>query len=328
MRILFVTSTRIGDAVLSSGLLRHLVEAHPGARVTVACGAPAAPLFAAVPGLERTIVMRKKPFAGHWLGLWTACVGHYWDKIVDLRGSPVTGLLAHGWRRSWRPMRTPDHRVAQVSRLIGLDAPAAPSIYVDPRFRAEAAKFLPAGGPVLVLGPTANWPGKEWSIARFIDLAQRLTAPGAVLAGARIAVIGAPNEVAAAQPLIDAFAGPRLIDLMRTDLMTAFACLQRAAIYIGNDSGLMHMAAAAGAPTLGLFGPSPDVHYAPYGPACAVVRTPESHAELMPPGFDVNIRHTLMGNLAVDTVEEAALALIARTGAAARLPENLPENRP
>ncbi|HEX2151160.1 MAG TPA: glycosyltransferase family 9 protein, partial [Stellaceae bacterium] len=52
MNILFVTATRIGDAVLSTGLLSHLVERHPGARFTIAAGAPAAPLFATVPGLD------------------------------------------------------------------------------------------------------------------------------------------------------------------------------------------------------------------------------------------------------------------------------------
>jgi ADP-heptose:LPS heptosyltransferase len=313
MRILFVTSTRIGDAVLTSGLLHSLVTAHPGAAVTVACGPPAAPLFEAVPGLDRLIVMAKKPCAGHWFRLWAQVAGRYWDKIVDLRGSPVTALVPHGWRRSWRSGRTLEHRVVQVSRLIGLDTPAAPFLYVHPRHTEAAAKLIPGGGPVLALGPTANWRGKEWPIDHFIALCRRLTAPQGALAGARIAVIGAPNERAAAAPLLDAFRGPGLIDLMDTELMTACACLSRARVYIGNDSGLMHMAAASGTPTLGLFGPSPDIHYAPYGPACAVVRTPESYAELMPPGFDVNISHTLMGNLTIDTVEGAARALIVRT---------------
>lgn len=313
MRILFVTSTRIGDAVLTSGLLRHLVDAHPGARITVVCGPPAAPLFEAVPGLERIIVLAKKRYSGHWLRLWRETVTTYWDKIVDLRGSPVTALVPHGWRRAWRSARTPEHRVVHFSRVIGLDAPAAPYLYLHPRHVEAAARLIPDGGPVLALGPTANWPGKEWPIERFIELARRLTAPGAPLADARIAVIGAPNERKAAAPLLAAFAGPRLIDLMDTALMPAFACLKRARLYVGNDSGLMHMAAASGAPTLGLFGPSPEIHYAPFGPDCAFVRTPESFAELMPPGFDVNITHTLMGNLAVDTVEAAARALLART---------------
>lgn len=314
MRILFVTSTRIGDAVLTSGVLRHLVDAHPGAAITVACGPPAAPLFEAVPGLERLIVMAKKPWAGHWLRLWGETVTSYWDKIVDMRGSPMTALVPHGWRRSWRSIRTPEHRVMHFSRLIGLESPAAPHLYVHPRHTAAAAMLIPDGAPVLALGPTANWRGKEWPIERFIELARRLTASGAPLAGAPIAVFGAPGERAAAEPLLAAFAGPGLIDLAgRTELMTAFACLARARVYIGNDSGLMHMAAASGVATLGLFGPSPEIHYAPFGPDCAYVRTPESYRELMPPGFDVNITHTLMGNLSVDTVEAAALKLIART---------------
>lgn len=315
MRILFVTSTRIGDAVLSSGLLRHLVDSHPGAAITVACGPPAAPLFEAVPGLERIIVMAKQPWSGHWLRLWGETITTYWDKVIDLRGSPLTALIPHGWRRAWRSVRTPEHRVVQVSRLIGLDQPAAPYLYDPPRYREAAERLIPAGAPVLALGPTANWRGKEWPIERFIELVRRLTAPGAPLAGARLAVSGAPSERAAAQPLLDAFAGPGLIDLAgKSDLMTAFACFARARLYIGNDSGLMHMAAASGVPTLGLFGPSPEVHYAPFGSDCAYVRTPESYDELMPPGFDVNITHTLMGNLSVDAVEDAARRLLARTG--------------
>ena len=54
--ILFITGTRIGDAILSSGLLAHLVETHPDARFTVACGAPAAPLFRAAPRLVESLL--------------------------------------------------------------------------------------------------------------------------------------------------------------------------------------------------------------------------------------------------------------------------------
>src|SRR5665213_2117896 len=79
MDILFVTATRIGDAMLSTGLLSYLTERHAGARLTIAAGPVAAPLFAAVPKLERLIVMRKRPFALHWLGLYGAVVGRRWD---------------------------------------------------------------------------------------------------------------------------------------------------------------------------------------------------------------------------------------------------------
>ena len=70
MRILFVTATRIGDAVLSTGLLSHVIARFPAARLTIAAGPAAAPLFEAVPGLERLQVLHKRRWALHWLPLY------------------------------------------------------------------------------------------------------------------------------------------------------------------------------------------------------------------------------------------------------------------
>src|SRR5438045_3213082 len=83
-------------------------------------------------------------------------------------------------------------------------------------------------------GPTANWGGKQWPAERFAELARRLTAPGAPLAGARVAVFGGVGEQAAAAPLLAAL--PALDLVGRIDLPTAHACLARAALYVGNDS--------------------------------------------------------------------------------------------
>src|SRR5260370_1337913 len=98
MRILFVTATRIGDAVLSTGLLSHLIGRFPGARLTVAAGPVAAPLFEAVPGLDRLIVLRKRRFSLHWLALYPPTLGRRWDLVVDLRGSALALLLPAGRR--------------------------------------------------------------------------------------------------------------------------------------------------------------------------------------------------------------------------------------
>jgi ADP-heptose:LPS heptosyltransferase len=108
----------------------------------------------------------------------------------------------------------------------------------------------------------------------------------------------------------------RRVDLVgRADLPTLYACLQRASLFVGNDSGLMHMAAAAGIPTLGLFGPSRDELYGPWGPRCAAVRTPESYDELIgAPGFDVHTTGSLMLGLEVESVERAVRHLLDRVG--------------
>ncbi len=313
MNILFITATRIGDAVLSSGLLARLVERHPGAKITIACGAPAAPLFSEVPGLRRVIVVRKRPAKLHWLRLWSDCVGRRWDLVVDLRRSALAWFLRAGERRLPPKSDATTHRVALLGRTLGLEPPPAPRLWTAPRHEDAAARLLPGGRPVLALAPTANWPAKIWPADRFAELARRLAAPGARLAGAAVAVTGGKEEDALARPVLDAVPAGQGIDLIGLDLLTTYAVLRRCALFVGNDSGLMHLAAAAGAPTLGLFGPTRDLHYAPWGPRGAVLRTEESVDDLIgAAGFDHKTAESLMGSLTVEAVERAALALTRR----------------
>ena len=93
MKILFVTATRVGDAVLSTGLLSHLIDRFPGARFTIAAGPDAAPLFEDVPGLERLIGLPKRRWSLHWLTLYRAVALRRWDMVVDLRASALARRL-------------------------------------------------------------------------------------------------------------------------------------------------------------------------------------------------------------------------------------------
>lgn len=310
MNILFVTATRIGDAVLTSGLLAHLAESYPEARITVACGPTAAPLFAAAPRVVRHIVLVKRRASLHWFDLWRACVTTRWDLIVDLRSTALAYLLVARRRRIYRRDRADEHRIYGLARVLGLATPPAPRVWTTPRQEAEAIRLAPSGGPMLALGPTANWRGKTWRAENFVALIERLTGPDAILPGARVAVFGAARQRPMAQPVLDAVPAGRLIDLVgRVDLPTAAAALRRCALFIGNDSGLMHLSAAAGAPTLGLFGPSRAEQYAPWGSRAAVVRTEVPYDDLYPRRHDRRTVDTLMDSLSVDAVEQAAVEL-------------------
>ena len=86
-KVLFVTSNRIGDCVISSGIIREIARQIPGAQITVACGRPPAPFFRSAPGVERVIPLDKKKAAGHWLDLWRQVVGTHWALVIDIRGS-------------------------------------------------------------------------------------------------------------------------------------------------------------------------------------------------------------------------------------------------
>jgi ADP-heptose:LPS heptosyltransferase len=84
-------------------------------------------------------------------------------------------------------------------------------------------------------------------------------------------------------------------------------------LFIGNDSGTMHLAAAAGAPTLGLFGPSDEQLYGPWGPNTRAVRGPRSYEQIraVDPSFGQALCH--MMDLSVETVAAAAEDLLAAT---------------
>ena len=221
-KILFVTSTRIGDAILSTGLLSHLIDRHADAGITVACGAPAAPLFSSVPNLDRLIVIRKKSLKRHWLELWASCLGTRWDVIVDLRSSGLAWFLPAAVRRVKRVRGSTMHRIEELAGVLGLDDPPPPKIWSAPQFEEEAAGLIPEGGPVLMLGPTANWAGKEWRLERFVSLVHKLTAHEGLLPGARVAVLGSREERSRALPFINAIPREQLIDLFGLGLPASY----------------------------------------------------------------------------------------------------------
>lgn len=319
MNVLFVTSNRIGDAVLSTGLLNHVIETYPDARITLACGPEAADLFAATPNVVRVIPLTKRKRAGHWFELWRKCAGRVWDLVVDLRASALAWLLIAKRRRLMKKSDAPVHRLRLLADVFDLDQIAPPRIWTSEEDRARAADLVPTGADILAVGPTANWGGKQWPAESFAALIARLTGPGGVLEGARVAIFGAAKERSAAATVIDSVPAERLVDLVgRVDLRTASAVLARCRMYVGNDSGIMHLAAAAKVPTLGLFGPSDEVHYGPWGEHTAFVRTPESFQEILhTPGYDYRSQRSLMTSLEVDAVAAAAESLLRSAAGAA-----------
>jgi ADP-heptose:LPS heptosyltransferase len=299
VRILFISSTRIGDAVLSTGLLDHLARKHPEARFTIVCGRVAEGVFRRMPRLDRLIAVEKRRYSLHWLEIWGALALTRWDLVVDLRASAIAWLLWTRERRVIQGGRRPGHRLAHLAALLGVSPPPLPVTWTAPEDNARAAALLPEGRPWLVLGPTANWHRKVWPADRFAELALRLTAPDGALPGAGIAILGGPGdqERSMATPVLTAL--PQALDLVgKLDLPEVAAVLARAAMFIGNDSGLMHLAAAAGVPTLGLFGPTPSDEYGPAGPKAQAVLADG------PPGQGA------MEDLPVARVLEAAKALL------------------
>ena len=318
--ILFVTGTRIGDAILTSGLIKRLHDEIPRARFTIAAGVPSAPLFAQTPNLDRLIVMEKRRWAGHWIGLWLKTRGRRWGLVVDMRGSALARTLSSRRRAVYRrdPAAPPTHKVVEAARVLRIeDDPPAPFLFTTAEIEQAAEDYLGAKsgeGPILAIAPGANWVGKTWPPERFGETAARLLAPDGPLAGGRLLIVGGLADREAGRMVKLAVSRDRIIgEPGQLDLLTTYACLKRARLFIGNDSGAMHLAAAAGAPTLGLFGPSDDRLYAPWGPHARAVRGPRDLDSLRKIDPQLNQAICHMFDLSADTVIEAALALLRDT---------------
>jgi ADP-heptose:LPS heptosyltransferase len=313
MKILFITATNLGDGVLTTGALDYFIRKYPQAEVTIACGPLLTSIFEPVPGAVRVIPMKKEPYAGHWRKLFAETFFKKWDIVIDMRNSALSRLLWAGERHIWSAHSETEHKVEQIGKAIGVTPPPSPTLWFSAAAKEKARTLIPDGTPVLALGAAARWPGKTWPAENFSALALQLTAAGAPMAGARIAVFAAPGEEHIARPVIDALPADRRLDaIAKTTPLEAAAALSRCALYIGNDSGLTHTAAATGIKTLGLFGPGYPALYRPWGKNAAYVSTPETVEELT--GYDGYhphaIKDSLMRSLTVTAAYDAAVELL------------------
>ncbi len=307
MKVLFITSTRIGDAVLSTGLLDHIITTYPQSRITLVCGPLAASLFDGLPHLDELIVLKKQKRNKHWMALWQKVIGTRWDMVVDLRNSAVSRLIfakkryIHGSR-----IDKTRHKVEQNAQCMGLEKVPNPKLYFSEEQKNKAKELILPGQNVLGICPTSNWIGKTWPVENFIELTKRLTEEGGAFDGWRVAVFAAPGEEVDAEKLLYSISQEKRIDLIaKGSPGLAAACIARCQYYIGNDSGLMHCAAASFVPTLGLFGPTRSDQYSPW--KASFIRTPESYEELTGfEGYDAKtLDRSLMGSLEVEAVLNA-----------------------
>jgi heptosyltransferase-2 len=164
---------------------------------------------------------------------------------------------------------------------------------------------LMTDGPVVAFAPGAVGPSKRWPSTYYASVASSLAADGI-----SVWVLGGPNERQLATEI--AASGGRVRDLTGPDLRNAVLALAAADAALSNDSGLLHVAAAVGTPSIGIFGPTSPWHWAPLNPLAAVIETETSvtcrpcHKPTCRYGH-----HRCMREIPPDRVVAAALAALA-----------------
>jgi ADP-heptose:LPS heptosyltransferase len=310
--VLFVAPEGVSEAVLASGLLKKLHDEAPNPSFTIVATSQVAPLYADMPKVERIIVTERKASGRRWFGLMGPLRARRWALVVDMPSGVITGRLRPKGKALRRRDDEPAHKLIEAARLMRLeDDPPPPYLFVSDETEAKAARLTAGEAPILAIAPSAEWVGKAWPIERFAEVTRRLLSPTGLFAGGRLMLLGDKADAHELESVKSAAPRDLLIDFVgKGDLLTAFAALRRARLYIGNDTGFTQLAAAAGAPTLALFGPSDDRIWRPWGESVRVVRGARTLDELrrVDSTLSAQVRHMI--DLSADSVMSAAEALL------------------
>lgn len=274
MSNLFILPTFLGDMILTTGA----IEALKDEPATIISGPVTAPLFEDLPHLERLIVIKKKPWKGHWLDMWKETHKTSWNNVVDFKSSSFAWSLKANNRYRWTHTTAEVHKVFQITNFLKSQKTLAPTLW----FSEERLARVKPERPVFAVAPVPGWKGKMWPIENFVTLCTTFckTYPEA-----QVAVFCAPNEKPLVQPLLDALPNDQCIDTIGGHLLDSSALIKSSRLFIGNDSGLMHLSAAVKTPTIALFGPSNEDIYGPW-----TDQTPSPHRTLRGSPFTGNVK--------------------------------------
>jgi lipopolysaccharide heptosyltransferase II len=290
-RILLTRMKFIGDVVLTTPIIRSVRNAFPGAYIAYMGEKNAVSLLEHNPSLDEIIpfdfsrpTMIEQPRVA-WL-----LRRRKFDLAIDMFGNPRSALLTYlsGARIRIGPQRKGrgrlyTHPVAddgtaktavafhnQFLRAAGIEPTAfRPEIFLTDEEKREARIYLQwldyehapldLSRPIIGIHPGATWPAKRWLPERFGELADLLAAK----LHAQILVTAGPNDDdAVAAMLKHSFVSVKV--LRNLPLRQLAAVLSHCAAYVANDNGTMHIAAAVGTPTIGLFGPGEENIWFPY----------------------------------------------------------------
>jgi ADP-heptose:LPS heptosyltransferase len=304
MKVLFITSTRIGDAVLSTSILNYIKNKFPNSSFYIATGKTSAPLFKNFQNVKKIIILEKKFFKIHWLELWLQTFFNKWDIVVDLRGSIISFFLFNKQKYVYKSINKNIHRLDELAILMKTKHLPLPSIPILKKDTKKISKDFLKLKNFIAIGASANWPAKIWPSKNFVKLIKMLLKEKEFGKKKFIVFFGSLKDLKNTKKITKHLKKFRVKNLCgKLDLIEVAAHLKKSRIFIGNDSGLMHIASAVGVPTLGLFGPSLENRYAPRGSNAYYIRTKKTFNQLTgAKNFDWNTKKNLMNSLSVKRV--------------------------
>jgi heptosyltransferase-2 len=294
--ILLVPYMWIGDFVRCHSVVKLLRQQSPERPIDVLTTTLCAPLLDYMPGVRAGIMCdlprRQLAFSEHFALARRLRAANYGSALIMprtwkaalapyLAGIPQrTGFVGEARFGLLNDLRFGERKLPRmIDRCGALALPKGSTLPADwplpelrvPMSAAQAWRTQRGldddGRPVIAFAPGAVGPSKRWPIDSYAEVARRLTTQGF-----DVWVLGSPNAAPLAAEIVR-IAGPRARDLTSPDLRNAVLALKLARAAVSNDSGLLHVAAAIGTPSIGIFGPTSPWHWAPLNPLAAKIET-------------------------------------------------------
>jgi len=284
-RIVIRAPNWLGDVILSLPALRDIRRANPSARIHVLARPSVAALYEAVPEIDGVLVAKglvaemramRRGFdlailltnsIGTALAATLGGVPERWGYATEGRGAILT-------RKARVPRdvrgRSQVHYYRAMLAAMGLPtSDALDTSLTPPPAWIEAGRSLLGSGSFFGVAPgAAKGSAKQWPPQRFADAADRVAAE----LGAQTVLLGSTADAGAAAEVAAAMKTPVLNLCGRTDLRAFAGVVSSLQGLIANDSGAMHLGAALGTPTVGVFGPTNADETHPVGPRATFVR--------------------------------------------------------
>lgn len=290
-RVLIVCTRQIGDVLLTTPLIHEARRLWPAAAIDVLGFAGTLGMLKGNPEVRRLIEMPADAGFGFALRLWRrydiAFVADPGDRahlVGFIAARQRAGIVPAQGDSSWWKRRLLVHAVTAGGDLGDQHVVEEKLALIRPWGGAEAPLMPPPGaelpaelrkrlGPrYIVMHAPSMWPYKQWPLAHFRELASRLAADGE-----QLVLTGGPGEAdrQAVAYVLDGYeGGDAIVDAGLLDFNQLATLLRGAALYIGPDTSVSHLAAACGARVLAIFGPTNPERWAPWPTMAGVTPKP------------------------------------------------------
>jgi ADP-heptose:LPS heptosyltransferase len=279
-RILLIRLRRIGDIVLTTPAVRALRLALPEAEIVYVVEEPYRKLLEGHPDLDGIIIVGRSQTRTGFGKLVRKIRRKRFDAVLDFHGGPRASLLTWlsgaklkiGYDIKWRgfiygiriPRRRDDGPIHSVEnhvnlvRALGIDVGEIPGLALPPANGSPEAREKDGIGTILLhIGAGNRF--RAWGADNLARLAALLNG----IPGFRVILIGGPEDVAGASAILAGAPGTESL-AGRCDLAELRDLMSRAAVFVGPDSGPMHIATAVGLPIVAWFGPTLPANFGPW----------------------------------------------------------------